>query len=59
MIPISAQAKFITIMANLLEVFFLVIFFNVILVSIRPIERSIYMGPYAGGRTEDAKSHKA
>jgi hypothetical protein len=42
MIPISPEAKVITIMANLLEVFFLVIFFNVILASIRP--GSVYMG---------------
>ncbi len=36
MIPISPEAKFITVMANLLEVFFLVIFSNIILASIRP-----------------------
>jgi hypothetical protein len=41
MIPISPEAKFITIMANLLEVFYLVIFFNIILASIRP--GSVYM----------------
>jgi hypothetical protein len=41
MIPLTPQAKFISIMANLSEILFLVIFFNVVLASIRPLERQL------------------
>jgi hypothetical protein len=40
MVPLSPQAKFTAIIANLAEVLFLVIFFNVVLASIRPLERN-------------------
>jgi hypothetical protein len=41
MIPLTPQAKFISIIANLSEILFLVIFFNVVLASIRPLERNL------------------
>jgi hypothetical protein len=55
MIPLTAQAKFTTVFANLLEVFFLVVFFNVILASIRPVERTVYLG-FTGAKQKPGNS---